>query len=440
MALRDYLHILIKYLRLMLLGGGLGLLLGLGGSWWLDLLPAYSATATISLGGNVAQAERDRTYMTLNDEFLSTYADLATRDPILQAVITQLGLPLASEDLADLIAAEVVEDTQFIEITARAQTPRLAAAIANAVAQQLIAAASLRVRDFVTLAEEAPVPTDPDKLWLVITLTGAVLGLVLAGGTGFLIEFIRDPVYSAAELSRRTGLTPLVTIRPTPDWRRRFSRQTPLWRKVRDTAWWPLTQVSRRCFEALELPANPHPKTPRILVTSPTPGREKAIVALNLAAAWAQSGAQVLLVEADCHSPLLDEWLDLAGQPGLADLLARPGQTPDTRLEGLLHPTPTPGLTVLLAGKTRSATTDPLPLPAFNQLLAELEARADVVILNGPPLLTSAAGAMIAGQVHGVFLTLAIGKTRLTAAADARDTLAMTHSHLWGTILIEGIN
>lgn len=490
MELRDYLRIIIKYLRAIMLGGVLGVLLGLLISWYFVLLPGYVATATISLGGDVSQAEKDRNYLALNDEFLYTYTDMATRDPILQVVINELSLDTTPDDLADFISAEVVEDTQLIEITARDRTPAMAAAIANIIARQLISLPSLRVRGFVAFAEEAPLPTDPDLLWLLVAITGGVLGVALAGGTVFLIEFLRDPVYSPEELAQRTGLTALTTIRLSPDRRRRRNRQTPAWRKVSEAPWLPLTQVCRRHFEALhsptgstmhsptgsttELPANPHPKPLRVLVTSPTASQEKSVVAANLAVAWTKTGAQVILVDADLEASLLGKWFGLphpahqgthlpipqadvpAGTPpggleGLADVGA--GPCDGRQIEGLLQPTGIPGLTLLPAGGTSSRyvplwdkgkkggdSNGGLSFQALNQVLEVLDARAEVVVLNGPPLLATGEGALMAAQAHGVFLTLTIGETKMAAAADARDALAMMQSDLWGTILTEGVS
>jgi capsular polysaccharide biosynthesis protein/cellulose biosynthesis protein BcsQ len=447
MGIRDYLSIVRKYLWLIGLGALLGLAAGVLLGRLLGWFPLYSATATVIVGGDVAAVEQNSDYTTLGDQFVETFADLATRHVVLQRVIDELGLDTSTDELSGQVGAEIVEQTQLIEITASNSDAETAAAIANSIARQLVALPSLRVRDFVLPVEEAAVPTDMDRLWLLAAVVATVLGVLLVGGLAFLFEFMKDAVYSAEELTQRANLPVLTTVRRGAN-RRRTMWRMPSWRKVSQNIWWPLVQVCRYRFGELELPTNPHPPKPRILVASPTGGDDKALVATNLAVAWAKSGSRVILVDADLQSPSLHKWFKAQRGPGLADVLYESDEDGDTQKRRLskihqaLQPTATPLLTLVAAGDAKKGTKGAAASdgPSFHLLspvLDELAANADVVVLNGPPLLTTAEGPMVAAQAHGIILTVRVGKTRMSDVSDAQDTLAMIQGNLFGTILTE---
>jgi len=58
---------------------------------------------------------------------------------VLQRVIDELGLDTSTDELSGQVGAEIVEQTQLIEITASHSDAETAAAIANSIARQLVA-------------------------------------------------------------------------------------------------------------------------------------------------------------------------------------------------------------------------------------------------------------------------------------------------------------
>jgi capsular exopolysaccharide synthesis family protein len=435
MELKDYFRIILKYLWLSGTVGLLAAAAGLVASWYLGLLPLYGAVATVMVGGDVATVENNTTYLQLSDQFLETYADLATREPVLQGVIDELNLDTTPDDLKEAISSVVVESTQLIEITARNQDPTLASEIANSIARQMVELPSVRVRNFVIIAEEAKPPIFPNLSFLLVTIIAGLLGFLSVAGLTFLAEFMRAPVYSEADVARTMEMPLLATVRPPMRGGRQPRPRLAVLRKTNQAVWWPLMQACRRRFAELNLPINPHPKAPRVLITEPTPGKSKSVVAANLAAAWAAAGEKVILVDADLQAPTLDKSFHLSNATGLADLM---GDTLESEaVSKALQPTDIPNLMVLPAGKANGHTAPSLPDRAFDHVLRELEKQADVIVVNGAPVLTSGQGAMMAAQSHGVLLVLQAGHTSLTAASDAQDALALSKNNVWGMILAD---
>ncbi len=437
MILRDYLSILRKYLWLIVLGGVIGLAAGAGASWYLGWIPLYSAKATVLIGGDVAAVEDNSAYTRLGDQFLETYADIATRTITLQRVIDRLGLDTSTDDLEKFVSAQIVEATQLLDINVSHANPEVAAAIANAIADEIIQMPSLRVRNFVVMVEPAQPPDKVEKVWLLIVLVAGTLGVLVMGGAAFIIEFFRDPVYSGKEVTRRAHVPVLATVRPLPNGRFRLRQRESNWYDVNKTVWWPLVQL---CRHQLQSDNGQSAKPARILVTSPTDGRAKSIIAANLAAAWASDDQKVLLIDADRHEPLLDSWFGVNAEPGLTDLMT--GSSNDAQIMQALRETDIPNLALLPAGKIDEAQNNGLPMSGLaatrlKALLDKLSTKADVVILVGSPLLTTGDGIVAASQAEGILLALRTGDTTMSAVNDARDALEMMDSELYGAILTE---
>jgi Mrp family chromosome partitioning ATPase len=141
-----------------------------------------------------------------------------------------------------------------------------------------------------------------------------------------------------------------------------------------------------------------------------------------------------LLVDAHLTRPRLHDALGLTNAMGLTSLLADPAGA----LEAAVQPVEAvSGLRVLTAGP---ATDQPLSAnaPAAQQALEAMRERAQVVVIDGPPVLAGADAVMLAAQADGVLLVLRGGKTRAEQAAEAVELLTRAGGSVWGTVINVG--
>lgn len=116
-----------------------------------------------------------------------TLAELATTRPVLLAALDTLGSKSAPEAIRDQISARAAPGSLFISIAARGDDARASAALANAVATQLIlqapqllGATSTATVPPVSVVEAALPPTDPSSP------SPLLYGLLAAVGAAFL--------------------------------------------------------------------------------------------------------------------------------------------------------------------------------------------------------------------------------------------------------------
>ena len=118
-------------------------------------------------------------------------------------------------------------------------------------------------------------------------------------------------------------------------------------------------------------------------VTSSIPGEGKTFCAVNIATELAMAGRRVMLVETDLRRPTVASYFDLAPVPthGLASYLRE-----ESTLEEACRPSGVPHLDVLTCGQIPANPTELLERPRMAELIAQLRAEYDYVVLDTPPV------------------------------------------------------
>ncbi len=170
---------------------------------------------------------------------------------------------------------------------------------------------------------------------------------------------------------------------------------------------------------------------PRTLaVTSALAAEGKTTVAVNLAISLAESSARVLLIDGDIRSPQIHKQLGGPMSPGLVDAVHG-----DWPLAGMIRATSIAGLSILPAGRARSARGELLPGATLRRILGELTQRFDVVIVDAPPVLPSATASVIGAVCDGVLFVVRAGRTEQAVGRDALDRLRRVGAHVVGAVL-----
>jgi capsular exopolysaccharide synthesis family protein len=163
---------------------------------------------------------------------------------------------------------------------------------------------------------------------------------------------------------------------------------------------------------------------PRVIaVTSACHGEGRTLVSCNLAAALAQTGRNVLLIDADPIHPRLHDIFRLPNDKGLADLIAQPPRG-DSWLADSVWMTDMAGLYVLPAGRNadRLATLagDPRTSDFFDRLCRDF----DAILIDSPPVLSPAHAQGLACQTDGVVFVVGANHASDQLAASAIQRLS----------------
>lgn len=113
----------------MLLGG----IVALAITAWLP--PTYRATATLLVEPGQDTQRSDYSSLMAGERLALTYGQMLEGRPVLDAVISRLGLELTPEELSKKIVAEPIASTQLIRLTVSDSSPEQAAQLANTIAE-----------------------------------------------------------------------------------------------------------------------------------------------------------------------------------------------------------------------------------------------------------------------------------------------------------------
>ncbi len=345
----------------------------------------------------------------------NTNVQLVTTTPVAQSVIEALKLKITPAELLGEVSASDPQNDYVVDVEVTNENPRLAARIANTFAQQYVAysqrqneeqlvkgqqliarrAAQLPPGDSTDranlnalsqkllllqavatgnarVANLASVPASPSSPNRKATAVVAVIfGLLLGVGLAFLLNLLNTRARSWEEIEELYGVRSLAGIP-----QRRQARTA----RDRDIELEPF----RMLRNGLSLLA-PDGAVRTVLVTSAVSGEGKTTVAIGLANAAAQAGANVVLVEADLRRPSFSQRLRVDGAaPGLVDALFE-GEDP---LELLQSPFPDlPRLQVLAAGRIPSDASNRLRPYELTRAFEALSAHATLVVIDTAPLL-----------------------------------------------------
>jgi capsular exopolysaccharide synthesis family protein len=160
-----------------------------------------------------------------------------------------------------------------------------------------------------------------------------------------------------------------------------------------------------------------------ISVTSPIKRDGKSIVAANLAAALALDyNERVLLIDCDLRHPQAHQYFGLQLTPGLSEYLTS-GANGD--ILKYVQQTSLPSLQVLPAGKSVSVAAELLAMDKMQHTLAELRTKFPnhQIIIDNPPVLSTADPLILAAQVDGIIMVVRAGKTPRDCLMEALETL-----------------
>jgi non-specific protein-tyrosine kinase len=231
------------------------------------------------------------------------------------------------------------------------------------------------------------------------------LGLFVGVGLAFLFEFLDDTVKSPDDIERHApNLAFLGAIPAVADWRNR-DRARAITLEAPHS---PISEAYRSLRTSVQFVALRQPLQ-TLLLTSPMSSEGKSTTIANLGVTLARSGRDVVLVDCDLRRPRLHQFFGVDNGTGFTSVLL--GEEPITTALRRIDIGTSGSLRLLPSGALPPNPSELLGTNRVAELLTALQAAAEIVLIDSPPLLPVTDALVLSRRVDGVLLVATAGLT-----------------------------
>jgi capsular exopolysaccharide synthesis family protein len=377
-----------------------------------DISSAYS--------GGLFSQQRVKTYVSLVNSLRT--ADLVKSDS---------NLELSSDAIASKLSASAPLDQILINVAVTDGNPALAQRIADSLGKVFPTIVDELERPAsggpspvkVSLVHSPSLPRYPTSPRPKLNLAlGLLLGLALGVGGGVLFDTLDTTVKGLEQARAILGAPVLGAIAFDPE-----ASSRPL--VVLDSPMSLRSEAFRQLRTNLQFVDIGHPLQ-SVVITSSVPGEGKSTTTCNLAVALAQSGLRVVVVEGDLRRPRVADYFGLEGAIGLTSVLLG-----EISLDDALQTWGDVSLRVLASGPLPPNPSELLGSSYMQQLLDNLEAQSDMVLIDAPPLLPVTDAAVLGVLTSGVIIIIRSGDTRRDQLLQAALTVEQVGATILGSVV-----
>lgn len=392
--------------------------------------PEYKSSVTILLVADENKTDKSltQTDVNLNNGLISTYSSIAKSSSILQKTIQNLNLDIPVSKLEQNVEAKQIDNTQFLEISVKNESPERAKNIANELAEvfteQIKEIYNLQNISIVDKAEteENPCNINHMKDMIIFGFAGIVLSIIIA----MIIYMFDDTVKDQKDIEKNIKLRTIGTL-----------------------------PVDR---EKTELIVENNPKSPivesiktirtnilystrknSILVTSCKEKEGKSWVINNLAVTFAQTGKRVILVDANLRQENnKNEIFNIEKCEGLSDFIREISEDQMENLEKArkyIKETSIPNLHIMQNGTIPPNPAELISSKNMKRLVNLLKNMYDIVIIDGTSSILVADSIALSSMVDSTILVAENRKTKINDLKKVKKLIEDVNGNILGVIL-----
>ena len=313
---------------------------------------------------------------------------------------------------------------------------------------------NIHVIDYATVAEQ---PVGPKRLRYVAL--AFLLSLPVGLGLAILLEYLNNTVRSSEEVEKMLNLPALAVIPSAKSLTARDRISSGALRLlnrnhhrlsegtmklltgdsnpedsellIKADARSPLAEAYRKLRTSILLSADGAPKT--VLVTSSRPSEGKTTTAVNLAISLAQTGAMVLLVDADMRRPRLHSIFEMENNRGLSTILS--AKPVEAEVVTWVDQHSASGLFLLPSGPLPLNPAELLGSEQMRRFLNIVESTFSYVIIDSPPIASFSDGVIISAMTDAVLLVVHGSKSARDVVQHSQRVLNNVGAKIVGVVL-----
>lgn len=375
----------------------------------------------------------------------SVYSDLSSTNSLAETFSQMLNSSVMKSKVAEAlgqktftgtISVEIVEETNLLTMTVKANTPQLAWEGARAVlAVYPQITESIMSNVVVSVLQTPAFPETPcNAVSMVKVLALAMLlGVALVFGITAVFSDLQDTVKNEAVFSRCVDGRLLVTIGAEQRYKTPAAflqrKKTSILISKPTTGF--LFTETYKVLRAKVAYTMQRKGLKTLLITSVTENEGKSTVSANLALALAESGYRVILVDGDMHRPALYKVFDMTvpNTNPLYSVATGAMTAAEVKLGEAEY-----GLQLLLGRRSCPNSSNVITSDDMRRMIATLREQADFVVIDTPPISMVTDAENLAGMVDASLMVVRQDLARIRDVNDAADALRESGSEFLGCV------
>ena len=278
------------------------------------------------------------------------------------------------------------------------------------------------------LVTRASVPDSPVKPTPARNaLLALVVGLFLGVGVAFLVDYLDDSVKGKDDMDRIAPGVPVLGMIPAiPNWKPKDDAFVVSLKEPKSQA----AEAYRTLRTSVQFLGLERPMR-TLQVVSPNASEGKTTTLANLGVALARAGERVVIVCCDLRRPRIHEFFGMSNDVGFTSvLLGKVGLT-----AALQEAPDQDRLYVLPSGPLPPNPSELLTSRRTVEVLTSLQADADIVLIDSPPVLPVTDALVLSGRVDATLIVCVAGATTRSEVSRTVELLRQVEAPLVGAVL-----
>ncbi len=284
-------------------------------------------------------------------------------------------------------------------------------------------------------------PISPRRLTTV--LAALFLSTLFGMGLALFLEYLDDTIRTTEEIENYLQLPALAAI-PTIDSLPKRSKLLLVGANgetddkatsellIHTDSRSSLAEAYRQLRTSILLSTAGHaPKS--LLITSSLPAEGKTTTATNTAISLAQTGAKVLIIDADMRRPRLHSVFNISNGEGLSTMLS--SDMTEKQMLDVIQYDEASKLHLLPSGPVPPNPAELIGSEQMANFLKTMQSNFTHVVVDSPPIASFTDGVLIASMVDGVILVVHAGKSSRQVIRRSKQLLQDVGAKIFGVVL-----
>ena len=391
--------------------------------------PIYKSSTTYVLISDSSKEGITTSEVTLNEKLIATYKEIIKSRNILEKVITTLNLDETPSSLAKTISVEQVGTSSMIKITVSNKDPEMAKKIAETIGYEFSKEVeSLYKISNLGLVDKALVPTvaaneSNKKEMILINGGGIALSLMVI----FMLFYFDNTIKDQEQVQEKTNLPVLGNV-PLVSKKKEGKEKDLI---VHNDPKSPISEGLRTIRTNLQF-SNVDKQMKKIMITSSMTGEGKSFTSANLATAFAQDGAKVIMLDCDMRKGRLHKIFEVSNAKGLSNLLI---DNVEKNYKKYIKKTSIENLSIIPSGVIPPNPSELLNSEANKKLISILEEEYDYVIFDCVPINGLPDSLIMANLVNKAIIVCAANVTPTELLLKTKSSLENVDAEIAGIVI-----